>query len=196
MASRIACYASTMMHGTMPHTGFSVPALVGQSSPNDDDELFRFEDEESAPTLPLAIQQPWILLVVDDDQQVHEATVLTLRRGKIGNRPFQFLHAYSAAQAREVITTQPRIDLVLLDVVMETRDAGLKLVTELRGPMARQDLKILIRTGQPGTEREASVRERYPVDGYIRKTEQTYSLMMDVIGSLLLGTPPDEGPAS
>lgn len=158
----------------------------------DDDDVLTFLDETPDAANPAAeTQAPWVLLVVDDEQQVHEATTLTLRRARIANRPFRFLHAYSAAEARNIICAEPQIDLVLLDVVMETRDAGLRLVTELRGPMARTDLKILIRSGQPGFENDATVRERYPVDGYMQKTQQTYTLLMDVIGELLLGTSPD-----
>lgn len=162
----------------------------------DDSDLFCFEEEPSAPKPPVEKHAPWVLLIVDDDPQVHDVTVLTLRRSRIAERPFRFLHAYSAAEAREVIRNEPKIDLVLLDVVMETRDAGLTLVTELRGAMGRTDLKIVIRSGQPGFESDSTVRERYPVDGYIQKTEQTYALMMDVIGSLLLDTKPPRSQAS
>lgn len=152
--------------------------------------FFHFMDEESDDK-QRDTQEPWVLLVVDDEPQVHEATTLTLRHGRVGNRPFSFLHAHSAAEARKLINAAPQIDLVLLDVVMETRDAGLVLVNELRGPMGRSDLKILIRSGQPGFEKDNTVRERYAVDGYLQKTEQTYALMMEVIGSLLLGASPD-----
>jgi CheY-like chemotaxis protein len=158
--------------------------------------FFHFMEEGLDDETTSITQDPWILLIVDDEPQVHEATTLTLRNSQIGNRRFSFLHAHSAAEARELITLAPKIDLVLLDVVMETRDAGLKLVTELRGPMGRTDLKILIRSGQPGFESASSVREHYPVEGYLQKTDQTYSLMMDVIGSILLGSPPDQRNAS
>lgn len=159
--------------------------------------FFRFMDEEADDgQLPVDAQQPWVLLIVDDEPQVHEATTLTLRHGRVGNRPFNFLHAHSAAEARALIHAAPHIDLVLLDVVMETRDAGLLLVKELRGPMGRSDLKILIRSGQPGFEKDNAVRERYPVDGYLQKTEQTYALMMEVIGNLLLGKQADPHSAS
>lgn len=170
------------------------PRHFAPANPQDtqqDEELFAFIDEPEASSPPLETQAPWVLLIVDDEQQVHEATTLTLRRGRVGNRPFRFLHAHSAAQAREIICAEPQIDLVLLDVMMETRDAGLKLVRELRGPLNRHDLKILIRSGQPGAEQEHSIEQRYPVDGYMQKTQQTYSLMMEVIGNILLGQPRD-----
>ncbi|PLK47956.1 hypothetical protein C0V76_14395 [Uliginosibacterium sp. TH139] len=152
-----------------------------------EDDLFSFMEEDAQERPPTQTEAPWVLLIVDDEQQVHEATTLTLRRGRIGDRPFRFLHAHSAAEAREVILAEPHIDLVLLDVMMETRDAGLRLVRELRGPLGRQDLKILIRSGQPGAEHEGSIEQRYAVEGYMQKTQQTFGLMMDVISKILLG---------
>lgn len=158
-------------------------------APAEDDELFSFAEEDPADTgnSPTTGLPPWVLLIVDDEPQVHEATTLTLRRGRIGGRPFRFLHAHSAAEARALILAEPQIDLILLDVMMETRDAGLRLVDELRGPMRRPDLRILIRSGQPGTENDHSVVEHYSVDGFMQKNQQTYQLMMEVIGNILLG---------
>ncbi|MBS1208713.1 MAG: response regulator [Proteobacteria bacterium] len=177
---------------SMSRQAWHLSGDLAESSTDGDEDLFTFLDEEPEDEqTPLDTKAPWVLLVVDDEQQVHEATVLTLRRARIANRPFRFLHASSAAEARQIISAEPQIDLVLLDVVMETRDAGFKLVTELRGPMGRKDLKILIRSGQPGLESESTVCKRYPVDGYMQKSQQTYALMMDVIGNLLLGTSPD-----
>ena len=176
---------------------FHLQAETTQNNDADEaDELFSFIEETPDSQSPIETQSPWVLLIVDDEPQVHEATTLTLRRGRVANRPFRFLHAHSAAQAREIILSEPQIDLVLLDVMMETRDAGLKLVKELRGPMARNDLKILIRSGQPGGEQEHNIEQRYAVDGYMQKTQQTYGLMMEVISNLLLGQPADNKPGN
>jgi CheY-like chemotaxis protein len=160
------------------------------------EDLFAFVEESSESSAPKEALTPWVLLIVDDEPQVHEATTLTLRRGRVANRPFRFLHAHSAAEAKEIICAEAHIDLVLLDVMMETRDAGFKLVQELRGPLARSDLKILIRSGQPGAEQEHTIAQRHPVEGYMQKTQQTYSLMMEVIHNILLGTNPDQGSAN
>lgn len=154
-----------------------------------EDDLLAFLDESEDQGPGETHLNPWVLLIVDDEPQVHEATTLTLRRDRIGNRPLRFLHAHSAAEARELVQSEPQIDLILLDVMMETRDAGFKLVNELRGAMARQDLKILIRSGQPGAEQEDNIVQRYAVDGYMQKTQQTHSLLMETISRLLLGTP-------
>jgi CheY-like chemotaxis protein len=192
MTSRFAPALFTESSLALFQQGFVLSSDASELPTFEESGFFQFQDEDADDgQMSINAKEPWILLIVDDEPQVHEATTLTLRNSQIGNRPFQFLHAHSAAEAREVIRAAPQIDLILLDVVMETRDAGLKLVTELRGPMGRNDLKILIRSGQPGFENASAVREHYPVDGYLQKTEQTHALMMEVIGSLLLGNTPD-----
>jgi len=77
-----------------------------------------------------------VVLIVDDDRSVHQTTLLALRDAKIERRPLQFLHAYSAAEARETLMSNEDIAVVLLDVVMETDTAGLQLVPAIRGSWA------------------------------------------------------------
>lgn len=155
----------------------------------DEDFLSFIDDEDPGTSNENAVlaKAPWQILIVDDEPQVHEATVLALKRTRFGDRPCTFLHAYSAAEALEILHGDQHIDLVLLDVIMETRDAGLRLVRRLRDEEIRPDLKIVIRSGQPGWEHETQVSRDYPIDGYIQKAQQTYELMVDTIGPLLLG---------
>ena len=59
--------------------------------PPHDDDLFFAEEGEEVGKVPL---HPWRILVVDDDQDVHEATVLALRGLEVLDRPMQLLHAH------------------------------------------------------------------------------------------------------
>ena len=108
-----------------------------------------------------------------------------------------FLHAYSAAETLNLLAAESnQIQLVLLDVVMETPDAGLRAVTEIRQRLGCQDLKIIIRTGQPGHAPEQEIRREYAIDGYAKKAELTRSLLRDVIASALQnGASPNGGTA-
>lgn len=153
----------------------------------DDLVLFLDEEADSDESLPPKSQEPWRILIVDDEPQVHEATLLALGGSSFGDRTCSFLHAYSAAEALDLIFLHPKIDLVLLDVVMETRDAGLKLARHLRNENIQPDMKIVIRSGQPGWESDAQVSREYPVDGYIQKAQQTHRLLTDTLSFLLLG---------
>ncbi|HBF49861.1 MAG TPA: hypothetical protein DDX04_05205, partial [Massilia sp.] len=71
-------------------------------------------------------------MVVDDDADVHSTTTFALSSLEVQGRPLEFLHAYSAHEARELLARVPGIAVVLLDVVMEQPDAGLHLVHYIR----------------------------------------------------------------
>ncbi len=92
---------------------------------------------------------PWKVLVVDDEPDVHDITKLTLNRFMLDERPLAFLHAYSGAQAKEILATESNIALVFLDVVMESDDAGLEVARWMRQDLGNQFTRIVLRTGQP-----------------------------------------------
>ncbi|MEC5397307.1 response regulator [Uliginosibacterium sp. H1] len=157
-----------------------------------DSDLIFAEDEEPADDEALAAVQPWVVLVVDDDPSVHEVTSLSLRTARIGGRPVELLHAYSASEALEMIRGRDKLHMLLLDVVMETQTAGLNLVRNLRDEARRRDLKIVLRTGQPGRFSEQRVRENYEIDGYIQKSLQTRGMLIGIMEQVLLGNDPDK----
>ncbi len=125
---------------------------------------------------PGAFQQPvrvWRVLVVDDEEEIHTVTKLVLRNFEFEGRNLVLLHANSATEARDHLTNYKDIAVVLLDVVMESDQAGLDLVREIRGPMKNTDVRIVLRTGQPGQAPEESVIRTYDINDYKNKTELT-----------------------
>lgn len=134
-------------------------------------DILNFADERAAP-VPLQ-RKPWTLLVVDDEEEVHAVTTLALDDFQLCGRGIRFLHAYSARQAREILATEPEVALVLLDVVMETDNAGLEVVEYVRNVLHNRFIRILLRTGQPGQAPELDVIRRYDINGYTHKTELT-----------------------
>ena len=115
----------------------------------------------------------WRILVVDDDREVHAVTRLALKGMQFAGRGVEILSAYSAAAAREVLATEDDIAIVLLDVVMESDDAGLRLVHYIREDLKNTNVRIILRTGQPGQAPEEEVIVKYDVNDYKAKTELT-----------------------
>lgn len=70
------------------------------------------------------------------------------------------------------------IALLLLDVVMETPSAGLDLVREIREDLRNLNVRIILRTGQPGQAPEEQVIQRYDINDYKAKTELTRSKLV------------------
>ena len=94
---------------------------------------------------------PWKVLIVDDEESIHSITELVLGNFHFDDRAIIFLNAYSASQAKEILNKEEDIALILLDVVMESDDAGLQLVRYIRNDIDNKMVRIVLRTGQPGS---------------------------------------------
>lgn len=127
----------------------------------------------------------WKVLLVDDEPAVHEASRLILSGLTFEGRAVELLSAISAAQAREILTRHGDVALVLLDVVMETDDAGLALVRHIREQLGDNDMQIILRTGQPGMAPERDVVLRYEINGYFLKTDITAQRLHSIVISAL-----------
>ncbi len=136
----------------------------------DDDSMLVFV-EQSAPILESA--NPWKILIVDDDANVHAATMFGLDQARILEQPLEFLHAYSAAQARQILAQESGIAVILLDVVMESGDAGLQVARYVREDLGLRDVRIILRTGQPGHAPEFEVVRQFDINDYRTKSELT-----------------------
>ncbi|MDP4763092.1 MAG: response regulator, partial [Salibacteraceae bacterium] len=161
---------------------------------NDTDSLFADEDintsdmqyAESALESEVSDSgECWKVLVVDDEKDIHLMTSLALESLNFKDKKIQFLNAYSAQQAKEILSKEENIALILLDVVMETTDAGLKLVEHIRQTMNMQNLRIVLRTGQPGYAPEMEVIKSFDINDYQNKAEVTQNkLITATISSL------------
>jgi len=128
---------------------------------------------KEAPQQPAASGTNWRVLVVDDDEEVHAVTRLALKGLQFAGRGVEILSAFSATAARAILATEDDIAMILLDVVMETDDAGLRLVRHIREELKNGNVRIVLRTGQPGQAPEDDVILRYDINDYKAKTELT-----------------------
>jgi len=128
---------------------------------------------------------PWKVLVVDDDRGIHDVTRIALKRTQFQDRPLTFLHAYSAAEALEILNTEDEVAVAFVDVVMETDDAGLRLVESIRKELKNPFIRLILRTGQPGAAPEAQVIEQYDINDYKDKTELTKQKLSTALFSAL-----------
>ncbi|MEN8718653.1 MAG: DUF3369 domain-containing protein [Oceanococcaceae bacterium] len=127
------------------------------------------------------VREGWLVLIVDDEQEVHDITTLALSDFQFAGRGLRFLHAYSGREAAEVVDSTPDIAVMLVDVVMETEHAGLELVRHVREIAKRRFARIILRTGQPGQAPERRVIAEYDINDYKQKTELTQDKMFSVM---------------
>ncbi len=137
-----------------------------------DDFLFSEEQLEENNT-PVEETEYWHILIVDDEEDVHQVTKLVLAGFNFENKALYFHDAYSATEAKELLKTDLTFSVALIDVVMETNHAGLELIQYIRDEIENHDIRLILRTGQPGEAPEEAIIRDYDINDYKNKTELT-----------------------
>ncbi|MCY7383744.1 MAG: adenylate/guanylate cyclase domain-containing response regulator [Microcoleus sp. CAN_BIN18] len=147
-----------------------------------DDELI-FAEEDEAEEQPIA--DSWKILIVDDEIEIHNITKLALNDFIFENKSITFISAFSGKEAKEIIKGNTDIALILLDVVMETEEAGLEVVKYIRDILDNKVVRIILRTGQPGQVPEDVVIVSYDINDYKTKTELTNKKLFTTVVTAL-----------
>ncbi|MBL4857332.1 MAG: DUF3369 domain-containing protein, partial [Idiomarina sp.] len=145
---------------------------------------FMFADETSQQTTKLPTEY-WKILIVDDEPEVHAVTKLALNDFNFLGRGLKFYSAFSGEEAKRLIDEHPDAAILLLDVVMETDDAGLQVARYIREEADNHFTRIILRTGQPGQAPERTVIVNYDINDYKSKTELTAQKLFTAVMSSL-----------
>ena len=145
------------------------------------DFLFADEPDEIVPQTVGS----WKVLIVDDEPEVHSVTKLALSDFTFQGKNLEFISAYSGAEAKRTLEQHPDAAIILLDVVMETDDAGLLVARYIREELHNHYVRIILRTGQPGQAPERQVIVNYDINDYKSKTELTAQKLFTVVMSSL-----------
>lgn len=164
-------------------TAIAPPDTDQSSAKHDDRLILAMENDQTRQ--PTETVKPWKILVVDDESEVHSVTRLALEDFSFAGRGLEFIDVYSGAEAKQKIKENPDTAIILLDVVMETDDAGLEVARYVRQELGNHFVRIILRTGQPGMAPERRVLKVYDINDYRAKTELTQSRMFTVIYTAL-----------
>ncbi len=152
------------------------------SDNDDDDDSLEFLDEESD-DIDSVCNDKWKVMIVDDEPDVHNATRIVLSDLVYEGKGLEFLSAYTAADAHRLLDEHPDTALILLDVVMEEDDTGLKLARYIREELKNYAVRIILRTGQPGQAPERIIIMEYDINDYKEKTELTVQKLFTTVVS-------------
>ena len=146
-----------------------------------------FIDDEPVPSAERNALACWQVMIVDDEPAVHDVTRLVMSGFTFDGRGLAFIDCYSAGEACGVLAARNDIALILLDVVMETETAGLDLARFIREDLKNHNVRIVLRTGQPGQAPEEHVIKTYDINDYKEKTDLTHGKLLTVFYSALRG---------
>ena len=163
-----------------------------EDSDKDDEIIFMDEDYvdiENSPDLGINQTQVnldrWKVIIADDEPDVHRATQIALGNLIFEGKPVVFVSAYSGEECKQLINLHTDAALILLDVVMETNDAGLRLVKYIREELDNHQIRIVLRTGNSGEAPEDSVILNYDINDYKLKVDLTrQNLLTTLLASL------------
>jgi response regulator RpfG family c-di-GMP phosphodiesterase len=145
------------------------------------DEIMFAEDTDEI----IELQGKWKVLIVDDEPEIHAVTKLALGDFVFQEKDLEFISAFDGEEAKRMFREHDDIAVVLLDVVMETDDAGLQVAEYIRNEMHNHFTRIILRTGQPGQAPEREVIINYDINDYKSKTELTAQKLFTVVISAL-----------
>lgn len=123
---------------------------------------------------PDPLLDPWLVLLVDDAEDVHATMRLALGKSTFYGRRLELHHASSASEGLEKAKQldPTRFAVAFLDVVMEHDTAGLELVTKLRA-VCGQPLQLVLTTGQPHIASPEAVAAAFEISHYLAKPDAT-----------------------
>lgn len=142
-----------------------------------DDQVLFFDDETS-----ICSDQPvWRVLAIDDDVDFQRATAFALSELEVLGGRIELQQAFSYREASMLLAEQRDIALIFLDVVMETDDAGLRLVKALREVIGNAETRVVLLTGEPGMAPVQEVMRDYDINDYWTKSELTAERLLTVL---------------
>lgn len=149
------------------------------------DKLIFKDEANTKKGLPGQDDKVWKVLVVDDEEDVHAVTRFALENYAYKGKTIEFFNAYTEEEAKKIVTEHSDIAVVLLDVVMDDDDSGLRVVEYIRNELKNKFVRIVLRTGHLGQAPEDEVMFSYDINDYKDRTELTNKKFVTTITAAL-----------
>ena len=133
---------------------------------------------------PLPETLPWTVLVVDDDPGVLAISRMALRRVRVEGRDLALVTAQSGAEAVLWLEGHAEPDVLLVDMQLETADAGMTLLRELRDRLGCRSARVLLRSGGDMSTLQAELAE-LDVSAVIGKAESGLAELRATVAQVL-----------
>ncbi len=144
-------------------------------------DFMDFQEENPDAELQVLKKIPYKVMISDDDEEIHRMTKLVLKGFEMEGAGLFFIDAYSEKETVALLQEHPDTAIILLDVVMEDNESGLRVVKYMREVLKNNLTRIILRTGQPGIAPEEKVIVDYEIDDYKSKAELTVQKLISTM---------------
>ncbi len=144
-----------------------------------------FFKEENKKIEKIRSKHKWKIIIADDEQDVHTLTKTVLKDFEYKGKNIEFISTYSEAETISALKENNDVAMILLDVVMDSDNAGLNIAKRIREELKNNLIQIVLRTGQPGSAPETDVVINYAINDYKEKTELTAKKLITTIVTAL-----------
>lgn len=131
--------------------------------------------------LNLPSNHPIKMILADDMAEIHMFIKEMLKNYTYKNRKIEIIHAYSSTETKTILDTTSDISLILLDLVMETDDAGFQIIQYIRDKLKNNIIQIVLFTGHTDFAPEHKVIQQYDINYYINKNDLSTHKLISVI---------------
>ncbi|QID19220.1 EAL domain-containing protein [Nitrogeniibacter mangrovi] len=144
-------------------------------------DRIRFRAEAAPPDHAPPEARPWRILSADDDLDFRQALSFAVRDMRILGRPVELITVASLSEAARLLARDRDFAVILVDVVMETDDAGIRLVKAIRDTLGLQEPRIVMLTGQPGFAPAEAVLETLDLSDYCLKSDLSHRGLKNIL---------------
>lgn len=156
------------------------------------DELI-FKDEDEKPFGDSVEEEAgWKVLIVDDEDRGRLALKSALRNFIYKGRGLIFLEAWNYQSAKEVLDRDDDIDVVLLDIIMDSGAEGIQVLNHIRNVKNNHFIRVLVLTAHSRDYPEQKIRNDFEIDNFVSKAAgdlerghiiMTMKNMLDIVNS-------------
>lgn len=129
----------------------------------------------------------WKILVVDEDRSAHINIKENTKDFIFEDKDILYYSAYNIQEAISILKSEEEMALVLIDVNIDRKDSGLKLVSHIRETLELIDIRIILMVTDEHLEFKENIVFKYDINGYSDKSEFFYRKINTVIVSSLRG---------
>jgi diguanylate cyclase (GGDEF)-like protein len=123
----------------------------------------------------------WRVLSVDDDSDFQDSIQFALMDAEVLGKPIHLERVGSFAEASTLLAKRNDFAVVLVDVVMETEDAGLRLINAVRDILGVTETRFILLTGQPGRAPIDRVMQEYDLSDYCLKSDLMHRGLVNIL---------------